>query len=186
MRRCKIASEMAHRILHRLAEAWQVDDNRIRWKEPTGSDALGFDWWPGDFCVGVRTNVLNDSEVASVIRVVVCVDFLKNIDINSGRFERLSIATHARRLRPTHGSIHPRTSGEKIPHRMTARGCGSVAQPMSRRRPLTGCQICWLLLRSCSPKCSDSGKHFCRNPWVRRARHHKTGGAARCRSGRNA
>jgi hypothetical protein len=81
---------MVEQILKRIAKVWEVDDNRIRWKEPSGHEAAGFEWWPGDFRVRVRADYRKQSGADSVIRVTVRTDFLKDVAIDNEHFEQMS------------------------------------------------------------------------------------------------
>src|SRR5262249_25964837 len=77
-------------ILKRVAAVWQVDDNRVQWSTPSAEDSPGFDWWPGDFRVRVRADWQLEAEAGSAVRVIVRTDFLKDVAIDSDRFERMT------------------------------------------------------------------------------------------------
>lgn len=81
--------DRAEQVLQRIAKVWLVDSERIRWKKPDEPDALGFEWWPGDFRTGVRAHFPTTPEQEPQLRVTICTDFLKNTPTDSETFEQM-------------------------------------------------------------------------------------------------
>ncbi len=81
--------DSVQQILQRVAEVWQVEDNRVQWSKPSVQDTPGFDWWPGDFRVRVYADWPLEIEARSAVKVTVRTDFLKNVAISSDRFETM-------------------------------------------------------------------------------------------------
>src|SRR4051794_19885377 len=83
-------SDSIQQILQRVAEVWQVDDNRVQWSKPSAQDTPGFDWWPGDFRVRVRAHWPLETEAGSAVKIIVRTNFLKDVAIGSDRFETMT------------------------------------------------------------------------------------------------
>jgi hypothetical protein len=83
--RLRVGSKM--QVLRRIAEVWQIDSNRVRWMEASGQEPVGFDWWPGDFCVRVRAHQRPGASEGSDLKVVVQTDFVKDIAVDIDHFE---------------------------------------------------------------------------------------------------
>ena len=47
-------AHIGHTAIEEMFQLWQVDEERAEWTED--EEGLGFDWWPGDFTVQVRTS----------------------------------------------------------------------------------------------------------------------------------
>jgi len=102
-------NDSAHQILQRIAEVWQVDDNRVQWSELSAQDTPGFDWWPGDFRVRVRAHWPPETEAGSAVKVTVRTDFLKDVAIGSDRFTTMT-TTMAGYATSTYAWIYPISS----------------------------------------------------------------------------
>jgi hypothetical protein len=64
-------NDSAKQVLGRIADVWQIDTGRVRWTTREGQDALGFDWWSGDFCVGARAQIPREANPDSECRLVI-------------------------------------------------------------------------------------------------------------------
>jgi hypothetical protein len=93
-------------VLQRIAEVWQIDSRRVQWSTPGSHDSTGFDWWPGDFRVRVRAHQRADAEAGSEFKVIVRTDFLKDVDIESERFEQMA-AMLSRFSSSTYAWVYP-------------------------------------------------------------------------------
>jgi len=77
--------------IEEMFQLWQVDEERAEWMED--EEGLGFDWWPGDFTVQVRTSgpVANYDENEPDYRLSVRTALLKNVDNSSPKFFEVSV-----------------------------------------------------------------------------------------------
>src|SRR5262249_28110901 len=82
---------IADYALRIIAKLWNADGNRIQWLKPAGSEAAGFDWWPGDFRVGVRAAFPDAASCASRLRLSVKTGFLTDLAISDSFAEMLSL-----------------------------------------------------------------------------------------------
>ena len=77
-------------VLQRITEIWQIDPARQRWLPTDSSNVVGFDWWPGDFSVGVRAIPPPQGADHDGFKLLVRTDFLKDVAITSERFELMT------------------------------------------------------------------------------------------------
>src|SRR2546423_1647243 len=96
----------ALQVLQRIAEVWQADGNRTVWSQGTEHEAVGFDWWPGDFCVRVRAHHAREQTGDASFKITIRTDFLKDVAIDSDRFEQLAAIT-SRFCTSTYAWIYP-------------------------------------------------------------------------------
>jgi hypothetical protein len=76
-------------VLQRIAQVWLVDDDRIQWVQPSERDAVGFDWWPGDFCVRVRAILPRETTALTLFKICIRTDFLKDVAIDVDSYEQV-------------------------------------------------------------------------------------------------
>lgn len=99
-------NDQAQQILRRIAQVWQVEDHRARWNTSSGQSMPGFEWWPGDFRVAAWVEVPSNPEGDAVLKVVVRTDFLRDVAIDSERFETMT-AMMAGHATSTYAWIYP-------------------------------------------------------------------------------
>ncbi len=101
-----IYKEAALSSLKYISDLWQVNAARTQWITPDAYNLMGFDWWPGDFCVRVRTIPPQDGICGDGFKISIQTDFLKNVDIQSERFEEMT-ATLSRFFTCTYSWVYP-------------------------------------------------------------------------------
>jgi hypothetical protein len=65
--------------VHRIANLWQVDDDRVTWSDD------GFDWWPGSFRVSVLSQKSSVDELGETWRLIVRTAFLKELPVEDDK-----------------------------------------------------------------------------------------------------
>jgi hypothetical protein len=120
------------RVLQRIAEVWQIDSSRIRWTEASEHLSAGFDWWPGDFCVRVRAHKRREASEGMEFKVVIRTDFLKDVAIDTDRFEKMASVSARFFTSTTLGFIHRIRFGKNSDRQTTSPCYGSVAPVTSR------------------------------------------------------
>jgi hypothetical protein len=93
--------DLAVQAIERIAYMWRLDDTKI--VRITRSQAEGFDWWPGDFCVRVRAQW---STVIDTVRLVIRTDVLKDVPITDELFISL-VAEMSSLWAPTYAWVYP-------------------------------------------------------------------------------
>jgi hypothetical protein len=87
--------DRADEVLQRIAALWSINPDRIVWVQESERDAVGFDWWPGDYRVRVRAFQGVERSKGAELKVSIVTDFLKDLDVSSGRFHDMAAALSA-------------------------------------------------------------------------------------------
>ena len=90
-------SDLGQQALERVAQLWQVDDDRI---VPTES---GFDWWPSQFRVSVTARKADLPVQGDAWRLTVRTEFLKGVDLEDA--ERLKNLSLFSSVAPSYGWV---------------------------------------------------------------------------------
>lgn len=109
---------LAVHIVKTIYDLWGVDPDRAQWVGDSSATTLlregyGFDWWPGDFKVGVRIHGPHPELPIPVYRVWVQTDLLCDIDVSTTKFAAFISDIHG--STPTFAVIaHPTSLAEGL------------------------------------------------------------------------
>lgn len=81
--------QLALKALSRISEIWQIDDERLETVDESNTDVIGFNWWPGDYCVRVRAYLKPENKDYPGFKLQMMTDFISDIRLNE-RFEQMS------------------------------------------------------------------------------------------------
>jgi hypothetical protein len=99
--------QLALNAFRKISDIWQIEADRVQMLDESNDEVIGFNWWPGSFCVKIRAYLKPENIEYPGIKLQMIADFIENITI-SERFEKdaanlsqYSISTYAWVYEPT-------------------------------------------------------------------------------------
>ena len=81
--------QLALNAFRKISDVWQIDMDRVELLDDTNEDVIGFNWWPGDYCVKIRAYLNPENKDYPGFKLQMKTDFIADIEVNE-RFERMS------------------------------------------------------------------------------------------------